>query len=49
MWSYYVDNSFPDLREPPREIPLGFLFIVSSSALAKAAEPLDELVDMPFD
>src|SRR4029077_35946 len=35
--------------EPPREIPLGFLFIASSSALAKAAEPLDELVDMPFD
>src|SRR2546429_2391785 len=37
-WSDTVHNSFPDLREPPREIPLGFLFIVSSRSEEHTSE-----------
>jgi len=48
-WSDTVDQCFPNFREAPREVPLGFFLITRSSAAVKAAAPFDALVDVLLD
>src|SRR6185437_5026132 len=44
-----IDRRGSNLLEPAREIPLCFVIVARSSALANASIPRDALIDLPFE